>query len=195
MKIPKIFYTGLNLFKQYENRCDLYVDSIKCLNIVEILQEFDINCKNIDNFQIVNSWTSTFISVNEYLIVIENGIDDNRKSTYKKFNENIKKISCCDEYSLILLENGSLWKMSLENLEIKELTFLNVEKPIKDLLNSIPDYITDIACSETFSVATTKKGDIYNIPTKLFTLKNNDKVKKICCGMEHAVLVNIVDAS
>lgn len=144
----------------------------------------------MQNFQIVNSWCTTLISVNEYFIVIENGLDDGHKSAFRKFNENIKKISCCDEYCLILLENGSLFKFSFVKLEMKELQFLDVEKQLKDnLINSIPDYITDIACSETFSVATTKKGDIYNIPTKLFTLENNDKVKKICCGMEHAVLV------
>lgn len=159
---------------------------------MDILKKFDINFTTVENFQIVNSWSLTLISVNEYFIVIENGIDDSQKSKFRKFTENIKKISCCDEYSLILLENGSLWKLSFENFEFKELKFLDVEKKLKDnLINSMPDYITDIACSETFSVATTKRGDIYNIPTKLFTLENNDKVKKISCGTEHAVLVII----
>lgn len=151
----------------------------------------DINCKTIDNFKILNNWSTTLISINEYLIIIENGLDANQKSTFKKFTKKIKKISCCDEYSLILLENGILWKCLFVNLEMKELEFLDVEKQLQDnSTNFFPDYITDIACSETFSVATTKEGDIYNIPTKILTLKNNDKIKKICCGMEHAVLVN-----
>lgn len=100
-------------------------------------------------------------------------------------------MSCCDEYGLILLKNGSLWKCLFTNFEIIEIQFLDVEKQLTDkLINIMTDYITGIACSETFSVATTNKGDIYNIPTKLFTLKNNDKIKKICCGKEHAAMVN-----
>lgn len=163
---------------------------------MDILKSFDnIKYETIENFEIVNSWSTTLISINEYLIIIKNCIEDDpqddHKRTIKKLQENVKKLSCCDEYCLILLENGSLWKCLFANYEITEIQFLNVENKLTDkLIDITPDYITGIACSETFSVATTNKGDIYNIPTRLFTLKNNDKVKKICCGKEHAALVN-----
>lgn len=121
-----------------------------------------------------------------------------------KFDQKITNITGNDKYCLILLENGEVYRYSLSDDKLEWLQFLSVEN---DELHQVPpprkkmfsnnsaeskksdEFITDICCGETMSIAVTNKNTLYSIPSKIHQFPSHVKVKKMVCGIEHTLVL------
>lgn len=120
-----------------------------------------------------------------------------------EFDVIILKVTGNDRYCLVLLANGDTWKLCIQTLEVKLFKFLIIENETQrkrqpiflstedhakvDHLNE--EIVTDIGCCQTFSVALTSKNNLYVIPSKIYSFTRNIRVIKICCGIEHCMLL------
>jgi alpha-tubulin suppressor-like RCC1 family protein len=102
------------------------------------------------------------------------------------FKNQIKQIQLNNEFFVVLESNGDIHKYDFKDEMLRKLNFLSVEtqSEIKST-----EHITFVATGETINVATTSANSIFNIPNKIFELKKHEKIKKVCCGMEHALLL------
>lgn len=112
------------------------------------------------------------------------------------FSNIISKICTCSKFCLVLLETGSLFKINVvEDFEKRELNFLNVvtETPKKSIFvtNRIREVekVIDVACGENICIAISNFSTVYNIPSKTFQFERHVKIKKLCCGSEHSILL------
>jgi alpha-tubulin suppressor-like RCC1 family protein len=94
----------------------------------------------------------------------------------------ISKITSCNRFCLLVLENGNVFQYIFAECELKRLNFTNVEEQKSGI-------IAHISCNDAFSVAVTDKGVVYNIPNKTHTFPKHVRVKKIVCGIEHCLLL------
>lgn len=145
-------------------------------------------------------------SINNLLYVC-GFINENFQLTHKiPFESNIQDISCNEKYCLVLLNNGILYKLNIQTLEINEINSLIINRtdalPEKknifgqlsvDQENSLnkenDEIVTHIASGRSFSIAITNKNTVYNIPVKIFNFPTHVKIKKISCGNEHCLML------
>lgn len=120
-----------------------------------------------------------------------------------QFEQPIKDISGTNKLCIVLLINGSAYKIDLDRfipielnpLMIKPST-LNSQTRTKSIFGESNDdqvadteFITHIAAGRCLSVAITNKNAVYNVPLKIFTFPAHIKIKKISCGIEHCLIL------
>jgi Regulator of chromosome condensation (RCC1) repeat len=133
--------------------------------------------------------TSAFYYVVQYdkkcsIIYLNPEIDEKDYLTNEvKFQDTIKEIQLNNEFFLVLTDGGELHKYDARERSLKPVKFLNVEDP------GTSEVVTQIAVGDTMNVAVTNKNNVYTIPNKIFELSKHEKVKKVCCGAEHALLL------
>lgn len=121
-----------------------------------------------------------------------------------QFEQPIKDICSTNKLCIVLLMNGSAYKIDLERFIPIELNPLMI-KPLTS--NTIPrttsifggsnvsdqiadnEFITHIASGRSLCVAITNKNAVYNVPLKVFTFPSHVKIKKISCGIEHCLIL------
>lgn len=103
---------------------------------------------------------------------------------------------------------GTAYKINCRNFEVCEINSIIIQRsslgdnvktsPIfgkfsakhENELNERKDeYITHIATGRSLSVIVTNKNNIYNMPLKIYTFPSHVKIKKICCGNEHCLIL------
>lgn len=124
------------------------------------------------------------------------------------FEYPIKDIACTENVCLILLETGIAYKMNRHTFQMDEINSTIIRQSL--LANSenvgkivgklsaqhknepnrrIDEFITHIAASRSLSVVVTSKNNVYNMPLKIHTFSDHVKIKKICCGNEHCLIL------
>lgn len=124
------------------------------------------------------------------------------------FECSIRDVSCGEKFCLILLKSGIVYKLNvrtLETTEINPIIFTQREQAIverKSIFGAVmvgqdismnkhdDEIITHIASGRTLSVAVSNLNAIYNIPLKIYTFPSHVKIKKICCGNEHCLILS-----
>jgi len=130
------------------------------------------------------------LAINQTLLLSGFLCDENTKNDKKilNFNDQIIKIASNDKLCLILLKNGDIFQYNIKNNILKQInTIINTENSLND--NKLSNKIIFIDISSIFSIGITINNCIYNIPTQIYQLNKNDNVKKITCGIEHAILL------
>ena len=130
------------------------------------------------------------MAINQTLLLSGFLCDENTKNDKKilNFNDQIIKIASNDKLCLILLKNGDIFQYNIKNNILKQInTIINTENSLND--NKLSNKIIFIDISSIFSIGITINNCIYNIPTQIYQLNKNDNVKKITCGIEHAILL------
>lgn len=139
-----------------------------------------------------SSWSVNVLAMSKQLLLsgcLKGAAGQTQKLT---FSDEIKAISCNDSFCLILLANGNCYKFLFDSADLCELNFTGVDREgslTATDIKSSADVIEHIACGHTFSVAVTNANVVYNIPSRIFEFPKHVKVKKVCCGAEHAVLL------
>lgn len=123
------------------------------------------------------------------------------------FECSIRDVSCGDKFCLVLLKSGVVYKLNVHTLETTEINLILhtrrdqaiVErKSIFGAVTAGEDFsmkkpndevITHIASGRTLSIAVSNRNAVYNIPLKIFTFPTHVKVKKVCCGNEHCLIL------
>lgn len=152
----------------------------------------------VESFSLCSTWAYNAIAVNKTLYISGAPLKES-SSTKKEFNFeiNIKKVACNDSTCLTLLVNGDIWRLCMQSLELRKLNFVTTEivmtrKPIFESdvkINEPIEFVNDIGCTHTFSIAITNLNSVYSIPSKICVLPNHVKVTKISCGAEHVLLL------
>lgn len=131
---------------------------------------------------------------------IENQLGQSRRIT---FECNVKAVASSEKYCLVLLTSGVLYKVEINSLKTTELNRLMIgsepapkKKSIfgsassqNSMNRSSDEKITRIASGRTMSVALSNLNVLYNIPSKTFTFAPHVKIKKMCCGNEHCLIL------
>lgn len=120
------------------------------------------------------------------------------------FEHSIKSISGTNKLCTVLLANGIAHKIDLGQLQPIELNAALIKpaapsntiraKSIFGVSNDIgrsidTEFITHFASGRSFSIAITNKNAVYNVPLKIFTFPAHIKIRKICCGNEHCLIL------
>lgn len=120
------------------------------------------------------------------------------------FEHSIKSISGTNKLCTVLLQNGIAYKIDLSQPHPIELNALLIKpsepsntirtKAIFGVSNDNgrnvdTEIITHFASGRSFSIAITNKNAVYNVPLKIFTFPMHIKIRKICCGNEHCLIL------
>lgn len=123
------------------------------------------------------------------------------------FECSIRDITCSERFCLVLLKSGIVYKLNvrtLETTEINSIIFTQRDPAIvekKSIFGAVmggqdfstnkqnDEVVTHIASGRTLSIAVSNLNAIYNIPLKIFTFPSHVKIKKICCGNEHCLIL------
>lgn len=152
----------------------------------------------MENCSFSSTWAYNAIAVNKTLYISGAPLNESSSKTKEfSFDLNIKRVACNDSSCLTLLVNGDIWKLCMQSLELRKLNFVTTEivptrKPIfsEDSNPTEPiEFVNDIGCTHTFSIAITSCNSVYSIPSKICILPKHVKVKKISCGAEHVLLL------
>lgn len=115
-----------------------------------------------------------------------------------EFKDLVARIEATTNYCLVLLEQGELYKIMVRNFELKKINVMLsgvVSKPRRIMFTNSeppetePERIVDIACGDKICVGVSNYNGVYNLPLKIGQLKKQDKIKKLTCGAEHAMLL------
>lgn len=154
-------------------------------------------------FDICSTWNYLAFAADNILNLngfVKDKINENDRIT---FECNIKKISCSEKYCLVLLTSGILYKVEISSLTTIELNSIMLSsEPVRkkksifgesfvgsNLNRNSNEIITHIASGRTMSIALSNSNVLYNIPSNIFTFPLHVKVKKICCGNEHCLIL------
>lgn len=124
------------------------------------------------------------------------------------FECSIRDISCGEKFVLVLLKSGIVYKLNVRTLETTEINSIiltqrdqTIAVERKSIFGAVmagqdfsmnkqnDEIITHIASGRTLSVAVSNLNAVYNIPLKIFTFPMHVKIKKICCGNEHCLIL------
>lgn len=159
----------------------------------------------IKTFQISNAWHYTALAIDSILCLAGylNGCSSQTKRIPFEFT--IQKLATNENICLVLLSTGILYKVNIGTLEITEINNLIIKRDdYMTRANIFGDFsaaqenqrnsendeiITHIASGRSFSVAVSSKNTIYQLPLKIHTFPNHIKIKKICCGNEHCLIL------
>lgn len=164
--------------------------------------------ENVSSSNLYSGWAYTAVAVNKTIYLNGSLKRGEFNSSYQfEFESTIFKVTGNDLYCLVLLVNGSVWKLCVQTLEKPMLLqFLSTEKesstiisrrnPIFAESSSLNDdnvepteSVKDIGCCQTFSVALTSMNNLYVIPSKIYGFARHIRVTKLCCGYEHCLLL------
>lgn len=153
--------------------------------------------------KVISTWNCVIVAIENILSF--HGFVESEISNWRRlpFECGIADIACTENYCMVLLSSGTLYKVSLKSLETIEITSLIVKsddpiprkRSIFTANNSIStslrneERITHVAAGRTICALVTSSGNVYNIPSKIFTFPSHVKVKKICCGIEHCLIL------
>lgn len=87
-----------------------------------------------------------------------------------------------------MLQNHEFHQYDVVKGITTKLNFLNVI--VADVESSSKEYIVLFACGNAISVAVSNLNYIYNIPNRTYQLEQHVKLKKVCCGNEHCLLLS-----
>ncbi|XP_063705593.1 E3 ubiquitin-protein ligase HERC2 [Culicoides brevitarsis] len=199
-ELPDVYFLGQNHFGQFKKS----IKDEKFYEKIDWSQFSENPFSNILNFDIAVTVNYSAIAVDSKLFIStidlkENVISDEKPLLTKTFSFDslISKVSANTSYCLILLENGDLFQIMIGTFEKRQISCLNVEvTPEKKSIfvenrNSVRNLekIVDIACGETVCVAVTNLNAVYNIPNLTFNFPKHTKIRKICCGNEHSMIL------
>lgn len=124
------------------------------------------------------------------------------------FEYSIKDIACTDHFCLVLLSIGTVYKIHLKTFEINEINSTIIERSLlgdrdntrmifntcsaqhENELNHMKDeFVTHVAAGRSLAVLITNKNNVYNLPLKIYTFPVHVKIKKVCCGNEHCLIL------
>lgn len=124
------------------------------------------------------------------------------------FEYPIKDVACTENFCLVLLNIGVAYKIDCKTFEVNEINTTIIQRSNdgdgtstskifgkfsaqleNDLNESKDEFITHIAAGRSLSVVVTNKNNVYNMPLKVYTFPAHVKIKKICCGNEHCLIL------
>lgn len=124
------------------------------------------------------------------------------------FEYSIKDIAGTENLCLVLLSIGTAYKIDCQTFEVNEINTTIIQRTTdddamstskifgkfsaqleNDLNESKDEFITHIAAGRSLSVIVTNKNNLYNMPLKIHTFPSHVKIKKICCGNEHCLIL------
>ncbi|XP_031633045.1 RCC1 domain-containing protein 1 [Contarinia nasturtii] len=124
------------------------------------------------------------------------------------FEYSIKDIACTEHYCIVLLTIGIAYKINCQTFELNEINSTIIPRSTLDdrlkpsrifgvfsaqreneLNESKDEFITHVAAGRSLSVVITNKNNVYNLPLKVYTFPSHVKIKKICCGNEHCLIL------
>lgn len=143
-----------------------------------------LGADSVTNFQIVSKFSYNAISIDHTLYICGSINGEFGQWRRHSFEDVIKQISANDNYTLILLENGTVYKLEIDSNTLSQLSFLNVECD-----SSKKESIQHIQSGGTFSIAITNNNDLYCVPSKIQSFPKHVKIRKICCGAEHTIFL------
>lgn len=153
------------------------------------------------------TWNYLAFSIDNVLNISGYVCSESETTRSVPFECSIREISCSEKFCLVLLKSGIVYKLNiltLETTEINPMIFTQREqarverKSIFGVVMGGQDFsmnkpndeiITHIASGRTLSVAVSNLNAVYNIPLKIFTFPSHVKIKKICCGNEHCLIL------
>uniref|UniRef100_A0A336KER2 CSON007489 protein n=1 Tax=Culicoides sonorensis TaxID=179676 RepID=A0A336KER2_CULSO len=198
-ELPTVYCLGQNRFGQFKTLVKEHgmFDKINWSEFVEPPQ-------NTLHFDINVTVNYSAIALDFKLLIATIDLDDevltNQRSFITKsftFDNLISKITSNTSYCLILLENGDLFQIMINNFVKRQIKCMNIETlPVKKSIfvhnNSSQienEKIIDIACGETVCIAITNFNKVYNIPNLTYKFEKYVKIRKICCGSEHSMIL------
>lgn len=118
------------------------------------------------------------------------------------FEYAIKDVACTERFCLVLLSIGTVFKIDCETFKVNEINTTIIKCSIDDddvmgtskfnaklQTDQNDEFITHIAAGRSISVVITNKNNVYNIPLKIYTFPAHVKIKKVCCGNEHCLIL------
>lgn len=122
-----------------------------------------------------------------------------------EFQDEIKQVATNETFCLVLLEVGSVFKVKLSTFEVSNLDGIIRSKHVRPeaankrtniFSNSgegssskIGEKITHIATGRSMTVMITNENHVFNVPLRIMTFSKHTKVKKVCCGNEHCLIL------
>lgn len=124
------------------------------------------------------------------------------------FEYPITDIACTEQFCIVLVDIGIAYKINCQTFELNEINASIIQRSTQDNLlkksrifgnfcaqreNEVnernDEFITHIAAGRSLSVVVTNKNNIFNLPLKVYTFPSHVKIKKICCGNEHCLIL------
>lgn len=144
-------------------------------------------------------------------ILIFRGCINGIKNSIKRipFEHTIKCISNNENFGLVLLSTGLLYKIHLNTFDLTELNSIVIQKSLPsdytekkssifglpsachdNIFNEMNDeFFTHISSGRSFTIVITNKNSVYNLPMKIYTFASHIRIKKISCGNEHCLIL------
>lgn len=121
------------------------------------------------------------------------------------FEAKVKTVVANDRLCIVLLDNGFAYKLNPKTLEVKEInqTIIGKSKESTKTIFGTPsdlsssektalpndEIISHVAAGRSFSVGITNMNHVYNIPMRIWTYPKHVRIKKVCCGNEHCLIL------
>ncbi|XP_055321778.1 probable E3 ubiquitin-protein ligase HERC3 isoform X2 [Sitodiplosis mosellana] len=124
------------------------------------------------------------------------------------FEYPIQDVACTDRFCLVLLSIGTVYKIDCQTFKVTEINSTIIQRSShsnemstskifgkfsaqleNDLNESKDEFITHITAGRSLSVVITNKNNVYNMPLKIYTFPAHVKIKKVCCGNEHCLIL------
>lgn len=177
---------------------------------VETSIEYNETYKTVDSkcVKIQCTWNYLMFSIDNVLNISGYVCSEFEQVRSIPFECSIRDLSSCEKFCLILLTSGIVYKVNVHTLETTEINpiifirrdqmetlkrgiFGAVAGSDRDFsLNAQNDeFITHIASGRTLSIAVSNRNSVYNIPLKICTFPAHVKIKKVCCGNEHCLIL------
>lgn len=124
------------------------------------------------------------------------------------FEYPVKDVVCTRRFCLVLLSVGVVYKIDCETFDVNEINSMIIQRSVNcdemstskifgkfsarvenDLNESKDEFITHIAGGRSLTIVITNKNNVYNVPLKIHTFPTHVKIKKLCCGNEHCLIL------
>lgn len=125
------------------------------------------------------------------------------------FEYPIKDVACTERFCLVLLSIGTAYKIDCETFDINEINSMIIQESVDcyemstskifgkfsaRMENDVnerkkDELITHIAGGRSLTIIVTSKNHVYNLPLKIYSFATHVKIKKICCGNEHCLIL------
>lgn len=165
--------------------------------------EYGNTTQNIVNFDISVTVNYSAIAVDSKLYIATVELNEELLASETlitkdyTFDDLISKICANTSYCLALLENGDIFQIMISDFEKRQIKCLNIEAPPirksifvqNESVKREVEKIVDIACGETVCVAVTNFNAVYNVPNLTYLFERHVKIRKICCGKEHSMIL------
>lgn len=162
---------------------------------------------DIKNLSIQCTWNYLAFSIDNMLNISGYICSEFKQIRSIPFECSIRDISCCKKFCLVLLKSGIVYKLNVRTLETTEINSIIISQrdlaitEKKSIFGAVTgglefsmskqndEIITHIASGRTLSIVVSNLNAVYNVPLKIFTFPSHVKIKKICCGNEHCLML------